>query len=93
MDSDPPIRNPQSEIRNRKPVRVFTVPDCGRCRVVMKFLEDKNIAYETVSVENNFPALREMIRRTGSRTVPVTFVGEEFMIGMDLEALERLLRK
>ena len=72
-------------------IRVFTVPDCGRCRVVMDHLEAKGFEYTRVYVNDNFSALREMVKKTGSRTVPVTFVDENFVVGMDLDALDGIL--
>jgi len=72
-------------------IKVFTVPNCGRCRAVKEFLQARGLDFIEVNVEKNFSALREMVRRSGSREVPVTFVGDEFVIGFDRAGLERLL--
>jgi glutaredoxin len=72
-------------------IRLYTVPGCGRCDVVKNHLAGRGHAFEEVSVEGNLAALRRMVRQTGSRTVPVTQVGEEFVVGPDLTALDRLL--
>jgi glutaredoxin len=61
-------------------IRMFTVPDCGRCQAVKEFLKRRGLDYEEINVAGNFTGLREMIRLSGSRTVPVTAVGPEWCL-------------
>jgi len=72
-------------------IKVFTVPNCGRCRAVKALLASRGLGFTEISVEKNFSALREMIRRSGSREVPVTLVDDQFAVGFDRAVLERLL--
>lgn len=72
-------------------IRLFTVPDCGRCEVVKTHLKARGLDYDEIRVDGNLRALREMVSRTGSRTVPVVFVGNDFVIGPDLRGIDRLV--
>ena len=70
---------------------VYTVPGCSRCRAVMDHLYERGAKYRVVMVQGNFGGLRELVRLTGSSTVPVTRLGDEWVLGFDPEALDRLL--
>lgn len=71
-------------------------PYCARARAL---LQDKGASFEEIDIEAE-PAQREtMIRRSGRRTVPQIFIGEQHVGGSDdlhsLDAtggLDRLLR-
>ncbi len=72
-------------------VRIFTTPHCGRCKAAKDFFRRRVITFEEVNVENDFGALRTMIRLSGARTVPVIQVGDEIVIGFEPDLLEKAL--
>ena len=74
-------------------IKVYTVVNCGRCQAVKDFFKSAGEPFVEVEVEGNFGALREMVRQSGSRTVPVTVRGDVVVIGYDPEALRRLVGK
>lgn len=74
-----------------KKVEIYTTPICGYCRMAMRLLDQKGVAYAEIDVMSA-PARRdEMTRRAnGGRTVPQIFIGERHVGGCDdLYALER----
>ncbi len=72
-------------------IKVYTVPACGRCQVVKDHLDRAGLEFQEIDVAGNFAGLREMIRISGSRQVPVTVTGTDFVVGPDLAALTRLI--
>jgi glutaredoxin 3 len=61
-------------------------PYCGRAR---KLLETKGVAFEDINVESQPEKRAEMQARSGRRTVPQIFIGDQHVGGCDdLYALE-----
>jgi glutaredoxin 3 len=71
-------------------VTVYTGSFCGFCQQVTSLLERRGIAYTEVSVED-YPDLREkLLARSGRRTLPQVYVGEQYVGGAaELAALDR----
>ena len=72
-------------------IKIFTVPSCGRCQAVKAHLEALGLEYTEICVADNFAGLREMIRRSGSREVPVTVIDDHVVVGCDTVALNKAL--
>ena len=72
-------------------VVVYTSPVCIYCQVVKIFLKKNNIAFEEIDVSEDEAKKKELLRKTGSETVPVIFAGEKFVAGYDREKLKALL--
>lgn len=72
-----------------KQVRVYTAIYCPYCRAAKQLLHDQGIPFEEVSASS--PALRkQLVERTGRRTVPQIFFGEQSIGGFEeLRALEQ----
>ncbi|MDF1564680.1 MAG: glutaredoxin 3 [Deltaproteobacteria bacterium] len=71
-------------------VTIYTTPICPYCVMAKRLLQKKSIDFEEIDLSRN-PALRaELSARTGMRTVPMIFIGEECIGGSDdLHALDR----
>lgn len=71
-------------------VTIYTTYTCPYCQMAKRLLEAKGADYKDIPVDGN-PVLRqEMVRRSGRRTVPQIWIGEEHIGGCDeLYALER----
>ncbi len=71
-----------------KPVSVYTTNYCGYCVAAKNLLKAKDIPYQEIDVSND-PAMRqELVQRTGRRTVPQIFIGDESIGGFtELKAL------
>lgn len=73
-----------------KPVKVYTTPYCPYCVRAKRLLERKGVPYEEIDVANDDQARIDLAERTGRRTVPQIFIGEEHVGGSDdLHALEQ----
>ena len=64
-------------------VTIYTTPYCPFCMRAKGLLRERNIAYEEIDVASR-PSLRDEIsKKTGHMTVPMIFIGEEFIGGAD----------
>jgi len=55
-------------------VVIYTQALCGYCAAARALLEKKDIAYEEINVTLDAKLRREMVERSGGRTVPQIFV-------------------
>lgn len=71
-------------------VTVYTTEFCPYCRSAKALLKGKNIPFEEVNLENKPDELQALKARTGWRTVPQIFIGDELVGGFtELQALDR----
>ena len=75
-----------------KKVKLYGLPTCPMCRRAKKYLDDEGIKYEYLDVSANHALAKEMIVKSGQKTVPVVEIGGEIMIGFDKAKIEELLR-
>lgn len=69
---------------------MYTTPLCPYCRAAKKLLDDKGAPYTEIDVMMNGAKKREMMERSGRRTVPQIWIGETHVGGFDdLYALEK----
>ena len=72
-----------------KPVTVYTTRYCPHCTRAKKLLERKKISFREIDVTDDAQAREKVEAQTGWMTVPMIFIGEEFIGGADeLYALE-----
>jgi len=67
---------------------VYSTPACSYCHQLKDFLKDRNIEFEDIDVSQNQEAAQRMVEKTGQMGVPVTEVGDEFIVGFDMEKLK-----
>jgi glutaredoxin 3 len=71
-------------------IKVYTTPYCGFCRMALRLLDAKGVAYEQIDVTGDHEARAWLREATGQRTVPQIFIGGESIGGyMELAALDR----
>ena len=71
-------------------VTLYTTQFCPYCMRAKGLLDDKNVAYEDIAVDREPQLRREMMERSGRRTVPQIWIGERHIGGFDdLALLER----
>ncbi|WP_460231361.1 glutaredoxin 3 [Aurantivibrio plasticivorans] len=70
-----------------EPALVYSSDMCGYCVAAKRLLEQQGIPYQEINVSRE-PAKRlEMMERSGRRTVPQIFFGDEHIGGFtDLQA-------
>jgi glutaredoxin 3 len=70
-------------------VEIFTKSTCPYCVRAKKLLEEKEIAFHEISLEQHPERRAEMEKRSGRHTVPQIFIGDVHVGGCDdLYALE-----
>jgi glutaredoxin 3 len=71
-------------------VTMYTTDHCPYCRNAKALLARKGVAATEINIEADPRLLREMMERSGRRSVPQIFIGERHVGGFDdLAALER----
>jgi glutaredoxin 3 len=65
------------------PITIYLAGWCPYCQRAKQLLTSKNLAFTEIDVESG-PGLREdMVRKSGRRTVPQIFIGEQHVGGCD----------
>ncbi|MFH1505465.1 MAG: glutaredoxin domain-containing protein [archaeon] len=73
-------------------VIVYSIPMCYECSQLKDWLKEHNVEFETIDVAVDQAARKEVIEVSGQRTVPVTKVDDEIIIGFEREALKKALK-
>ena len=66
-----------------KQVTLYTTDYCPYCHRAKQLLKSKNISFEEINLTNDSAKREEMEERTGWMTVPMIFIGAEFIGGAD----------
>jgi glutaredoxin-like YruB-family protein len=74
-------------------VRVYSTKTCPWCTKVKDYLRSLGVEYGDVDVAADRAAAMEMVKRTQQMGVPVTEVGETFIVGYDPEAIRSALER
>ena len=53
-----------------KEIIVYTAPWCRDCHVAKRWLNQNNISYREINIDETPGAAEEVIRRTGKRAIP-----------------------
>ncbi len=72
-----------------RPVTLYTTSVCPYCTSAKQLLQSRGVAFEEVDLSSN-PTLRaELSEKTGMRTVPMVFIGDDCIGGYtELAALD-----
>jgi glutaredoxin 3 len=76
-----------------KNIRLFIKPYCGWCHKAIRWLDDRDIEYETIDVIADENAFDEMIRISGQDLAPVIDVGGEVLADFGPDQLERFWKQ
>lgn len=74
-------------------VKVYSVEWCGPCNKVKKYLESKGIAYEVITVADAKEDRHIIEEISGQRSVPVTVINDEVIIGFEKAQIDAALAK
>jgi glutaredoxin 3 len=65
-------------------ILIYTTRSCPYCHMAKELLQKRHLAYEEISVDEDFEARAEMTEKAnGSRTVPQIFFGDVHIGGCD----------
>jgi glutaredoxin 3 len=73
-------------------VSVYSTTWCGFCHQLKEWLKAHNVEFTEIDIEENEQAGREVIEATKQMGVPVTKIGETYIVGFDRPKLEQALK-
>lgn len=73
-------------------VTIYGAVWCGPCHGLKNYLKGKKIEYNYIDVDEDRDAGREIQAKTGWSAIPVTQIGEEYILGFDRERVDQALR-
>ncbi len=71
-----------------KKIHLFIKPYCPWCQKAMRWLDDRDLDYETIDVTADEAGFAEMIRLSGQELAPVVEVDGEVLADFGPEQLE-----
>ena len=74
-------------------IEVFTTPTCPYCTKIKEWLDNNGYEYTEHNVAEDKEQAKRMIKKTGQRGVPQTFVGDEAVVGFQPEKIEEALQE
>ncbi len=72
-------------------VKVYTTPSCPYCGMAKRYLDSKNIKYDSIDVSTDRNAAAEMVNISGQRGVPVIDFEGTIIVGFDKDRIDSLL--
>jgi glutaredoxin 3 len=74
-----------------KNVILFSTPTCSWCKKLKNYLKENRVRFKEIDVSRDPGALGDMVRKSGQRGVPQTWVNNYPVIGFDKVKLKKLL--
>ena len=72
-------------------ITVYSKPNCVRCEMAKRYLQDKNVKFEVIDVFEDAEALA-MLRDRGYAQMPVVDIGGEFHTGFRPDILAKVVK-
>ena len=72
-------------------ITVFSTKTCPWCRKVEEFLDGMGVQYTKKDITGDRAAAMEIVKKTRQMGVPVTKIGEKYIVGYDPEAIKEAL--
>ncbi|MBB6445341.1 glutaredoxin family protein [Bacillus benzoevorans] len=73
-------------------VTVYTTNTCRYCVMLKNFLNDQNIPFQEVNVQQDQRSMHKLIAATGQLGVPQTEVNGKWVVGYDPNSIMKALR-
>lgn len=73
-------------------VVVYGAEWCAPCHALKNYLKSKKVDYKYINVDNDREAGVEIYKKTGWTAIPITKIGEEYILGFDIEKVNGALR-
>ena len=70
-------------------IKIYSKPNCVRCEMAKRYLNDKGVPFEEVDVFENAEAL-QMLRDAGYSEMPVVDIDGEFHTGFQPSILAKV---
>jgi len=62
-------------------IKIYTSRYCAYCSAAKNLLESRDYEFEEINMEGNQQLMLEIMQKSGQRTVPQIFVGEQSIGG------------
>lgn len=66
-----------------KPVTIYTTGSCPFCIMAKRFLDNKDVSYTEIRIDQDMEKRAEMIERSQRTSVPQIFIGDHHVGGFD----------
>jgi glutaredoxin-like YruB-family protein len=70
-----------------KNVKVYSLSTCSHCIKTKAFLNENDIPFENIDMNENPQAGEEMLEKSGQAGVPVIDIDGKIIVGFDKEAI------
>ena len=74
-------------------VKVYSTDTCPWCTKAKEYLDKLGVKYTPVNVSTDRAAAMELVKKTKQMGVPVTTVGDKFVVGYNPSELEAVLKE
>lgn len=72
-------------------VTVYSTSWCGFCHQLKSWLTEKGVEFTDINIEEDEAAAKEVVEATRQMGVPVTKIGDEYIVGFDRPKIEAAL--
>lgn len=72
-------------------IKVYYKNNCPQCRMVKRFLNEHGLEYSEINIEEQLEA-REYLMNMNLKTVPVTEVDGNVILGFNISELRQLIK-
>jgi len=73
-------------------VTVYYTDGCPYCVKIKKFLNDNKISFMDVNLEKDKFVVNRLTEKLGTIRLPVTQIGEEYVLGYNIRKIRELLK-
>ncbi len=87
----PANNKPHESVPKRPPVKMYVTNTCPWCRRLESYLDQHQVRYTKVNVQNDPSAAHEMQRKSGQLGVPQAEIGGQMVVGFDKARIDKLL--
>ena len=74
-------------------ITVYTTTQCPYCKMVKDFLNEKDIPFKEVNVENDPAMMQKVVEQTGQMGVPQTEINGKWVLGFDPERILETIKQ
>lgn len=74
-------------------ITLYTITQCSWCTKVKRYLQQQNIEYTEVNVEEDKAAYDKMVALSKQETVPVLDIDGKIVVGFDRDKIDEYVKK
>ena len=74
-------------------ITLYTITQCSWCTKVKRYLQQQNIQYNEVNVEEDKAAYDKMVELSKQETVPVLDIDGKIVVGFDRDKIDEYVKK